>query len=201
MADYQNSRFSYGGLWYSLLIQLFPPDGDPITLDNNALGHFEYFLSMNELTYFGSLEYADITGRLDSVFKGGRCVCCVLLRETDRQDGQEDEYRDLCLFFQVDSVSILERGEEMISYRIDLIGSNVEQCMANLQYTNYGGSPVQCFDILKACVAASGQEVVKPTFDLVKSDVSIRYATGVNDNLYSVVSHLLDKMYSYGEKD
>ena len=179
-----------------MLIRLQSAD-DVIQLDNNAVGGFEYEASMNGLTYSGSLVYTDNVGKLDQLFKGGQCGCIVYISEADQQDNQEAEKRKVIYGFWVDTVQVLERRQQIIRYRINLVGVNMQKCMANIAYSNYGKQAESCLDIFKTCIVASGQDVDQDSFNAVKSDVSINYITNANDNLFTVTKHLFGKMYSF----
>lgn len=166
------------------------------------MGQFEYAYSLNQLVYTGSVEYTDNIGVIDSVFRGGRWMCAIYLEEANVIDDQpKGESNKLQLMFMVDTISVLERGQQTVRYRINLVSANIEQCMTNIAFSNYGKDPQPCLDILKACIVASGQVADATAFDAVKSAVSINYISNVNSNLFDISRHLFERMYSYEEKE
>ena len=174
---------------------------DSYVLDNNAVGMFEYESHLDGLTYEGSLVYTDNVGKLDSLISGGRAACVVYIQESTSEDGTDAEKSNVMLTFLIDSVKILSRKQQMIQYGINLVSMNTEKCLKNIKYSNYASEAEPCVGIFKKCIALTEQKIDENSFDGIRSDVEIKYATSLNDNLFSVKKYLFNRMYSYGQRE
>ena len=185
--SYSQNQFNYGGLWYSFVAKFASEDGQEIDVDNNSVARFECESALGELTFRGSLEYTDNIGAMDAILKGGRWACSVGVKEDECQDGSTDgQSNQVVMVFMVESVKILGRDKQAVTYKVELVSSNVQQCLANVKFSNYGKDPQPCFEIFKACAVANGLDVDPVTFEAVKSNVAINYISGVDDDLFEL---------------
>ena len=102
--------------------------------------------------------------------------------------------------FLINNIEILNREKSIVDYRINLVSSKLLNCMTNIEYSNYGGSPVPIFEILKICIAQAKLSPDK-SFDNVKTNVSLPYITTGNDNLFSVFEYLMRRLYYLEKRD
>jgi len=70
-------------------------------------------------------------------------------------------------------------------------------CIGNVNYSNYAKQPEEVFDIIKGIIEKNDLNIHKDTFESIKSDVKIHYATHDNDNVITSVQYLLHKLYYY----
>lgn len=159
---------------------------------------------MNDLVTRGSFIYADHGGVLDCMlYEPGGLLKIVFSRMDTEFDGdlaivEEFEGGELNADFLVESAGILERQNEVITYKMQFTSINMVDCLKTLDYSNYDKGPEPVLDILKNLASGcAGVNVDDETFGSVKQQPSINYITNGNDNLFTASKFLLDKLY-YG---
>jgi len=100
----------------------------------------------------------------------------------------------------VNGIEIRERKGTEITYRLTLVSQNMINCLGNVKYSNYDREPEEIFDIVKGIVKSNDLTIHKETFEAIKSDVKLSYATNDNDNVLTAVRYLLHKLYYYQSK-
>jgi len=202
MRDYNSSTFvDASGQQYQLLMSFTPARGQTVMLDIAQLKQLDYQTSLNDLVTRGSFVYADHGGMLDnSLYEPGGLLKVVFSRMDTEFDGDlaivsEFEGGELNADFLVESAGILERQNEVITYRMQFTSVNTVDCLKTLDYSNYGKGPEPVLDILKNLAVAAGVAVDEETFGSVKQQPRISYITNGNDNLFTASKFLLDKLY------
>ena len=139
----------------------------------------------------------------NSLYEPGGILKIVFSRMDTEFDGDlavvsEFEGGKLDAEFLVENAGILERDNEIITYRMQFTSLNMVDCLKTVDYSNYGKGPEPILDILRQiAVGCSGVPVDADTFDSVKQQPCINYITNGNDNLFTASKFLLDKLY-YG---
>lgn len=159
---------------------------------------------MNDLVTRGSFIYADHGGALDCMlYEPGGLLKIVFSRMDTEFDGSlaivsEFEGGELNADFLVESAGILERQNEVITYKMQFTSINMVDCLKTLDYSNYGKGAEPVLDILKnLALGCAGVAIDEETFSSVKQQPRIDYITNGNDNLFTASKFLLDKLY-YG---
>lgn len=205
MKDRGSSIFvDASGQQYQLLLSFTPAYGSTIMLDIAQVLQIDYQTSLNDLVTRGCLIYTDLGGMLDSsLYEPGGILKIVFSRMLTEVDGDlnitsEFEGGKLDADFLVENAGILERQNEVITYKMMFTSMNIVDCLKIIDYSNYDKGPEPVLDILKQI--ASGQSNIAidtNTFDAVKQQPTINYITNGNDNLFTATKFLLDKLY-YG---
>lgn len=210
MADYASNTFQYNGQRYAIVATFYNfIDGErkkSCALDILAMKRFEYVNELNNLLLTGSILYTDKYGIVDQFIEEPYPWCDIFLCEVEEQFDNSiaiSKFSDTNKFqhtFLINNIEILNREKSIVDYRINLISSKLFNCMTNIEYSNYGGSPVPIFEILKICIA---QAKLTPdiSFDNVKTNVSLPYITTGNDNLFSVFEYLMRRLYYLEQRD
>ena len=127
-----------------------------------------------------------VFSRMDTEFDGSLAIV------------SEFEGGELNADFLVESAGILERQNEVITYKRQFTSINMVDCLKTLDYSNYGKGAEPVLDILKnLAVGCAGVAVDEETFSSIKQQPRIDYITNGNDNLFTASKFLLDKLY-YG---
>ena len=66
--------------------------------------------------------------------------------------GEIDKERTFAHRFLVTDIKPLARQEHKVQYEIDLVSMHWENCIANIQYTNYDKGHEPIMQILKTCL-------------------------------------------------
>lgn len=210
MADYASNAFQYNGQKYSIVVTFYNfIDGQrkkSCALDILSMKKFEYVNELNNLLLTGSILYTDKHGTVDQFLEEPYPWCDVFLYEIEESFDNNisiSKFSDTNRFqhtFLINNIEILNREKSIVDYRINLVSSKLLNCMTNIEYSNYGGSPVPIFEILKICIAQAKLSPDK-SFDNVKTNVSLPYITTGNDNLFSVFEYLMRRLYYLEQRD
>ena len=203
MRDYNSSTFiDAAGQQYQLLMSFTPSRGQTVMLDIKQVRQLDYQSSLNDLVVRGSLVYTDAGGMLDnSLYEPGGVLKVVFSRMDTELDGDlaivsEFEGGKLDADFLVESAGILERQNEVITYRMQFTSSNMVDCLKTVDYSNYGRGPEPVLDIVRNIASGcAGVPVDDASFGAVKQQPSVSYITNGNDNLFTASKFLLDKLY------
>jgi len=189
---------------YQLLATFTPAGGQTIMLDIAQLQQFDYQTSFNDLIVRGSLVYTDAGGMLDSaLYQPGGILKVIFSRMEVEHDGEieiisEFEGGKLDAEFLVESVGILERQYQVITYKIQFTSLNIVDCLKTVDYTNYDKGPEPVLTILKNIASGrAGVAIDEESFNAVVQQPAMKYITNGNDNLFTASKFLLDKLY-YG---
>lgn len=211
MQDFSNLTFKYGNKKYCFTAELFTLiAGEKQTnyvLNNENILSFEYTNALNQLVMDGTLTYLDKYGVIDKYIEKQFAYCQINFNLVDEKyDNQivveklsEDE--KFVHTFYMTGIQVLDRKHSEITYKIDLVSVNWFKCISNLSFSNYSSEPQQIFDVIKSMLTLNQLNIDQESFDKVKSSVKINYVTNGNDNTFTTVKYLLDKMYYYNEKD
>lgn len=205
MRDYNSSTFrDAAGQQYQLLMSFTPSRGNTVMLDIAQLKQLDYQTSLNDLVVRGSFIYTDAGGMLDNaLYEPGGLLKIVFSRMDTEFDGDlavvsEFEGGELNADFLVESAGILERQNEVITYKMQFTSINMIDCLKTLDYSNYDKGPEPVLDILKNLASGcAGMAVDEESFGSVKQQPAVNYITNGNDNLFTASKFLLDKLY-YG---
>lgn len=212
MKDLTNNTFTYAGKKYTLVVMFMlsnsskKDDIENIPLDNTLIKKIKISNQFNQLCLKAEIEYQDNYGHIDKVLDKQFSYCSIsLVRHNQKVDGKitVDKTSKTDVFqhiFLVENVKIASRQGHTIDYKIDLISMNWINCIENVTYSNYDKPPMEIFDIIKACFAQKELMIDKTTFDEIKSNVNLNYITNGNDNVFTVVKYLLNKLYYYNTK-
>lgn len=124
-------------------------------LDIKQVRQLDYQSSLNDLVVRGSLVYTDAGGVMDSaLYEPGGILKVVFSRIDTQFDGdlamaEEFEEGQLDASFLVESSGILERQNEIITYKMQFTSLNMVDCLKTIDFTNYGKDPEPVLDILK----------------------------------------------------
>lgn len=135
------------------------------------------------------------------------CYCNVMFAEhKPPQDassgtGEIDTSKMFFHTFIVERIKPLARQDHKIEYEIDLVSAHWLKCMRNIQYTNYDRGEEPVFTILKNCMRMCDLAVDDDSFSMSPSQVAIPYITTINDNMFTVSSHILHNLYYMPQKD
>ena len=144
-------------------------------LDIAQVKQVDYQTSLNDLVARGSFVYTDAGGMLDNtLYEPGGLLKIVFSRMDTELDGDlaivsEFEGGELNADFLVESAGILERQNEVITYKMQFTSINMVDCLKTLDYSNYDKGPEPVLDILKNLASGSaGIDVDEESFGSVK---------------------------------
>jgi len=204
MSDYSPSTFiDAAGQQYQLLMSFTPAYGKTVMLDSKMIRQIDYQTSLNDLVVRGSFIYTDAGGLMDSsLYEPGGTLNIIFSRLQTESDGDmnivsEFEGGKLEADFLVETAGILERQNEIITYKMQFTSINIVDCLKTVDFSNYGKNPEPILDILRSIAVNAGLDVDNDTFTSVKQQPTLNYITNGNDNLFTASKYLLDKMY-YG---
>ena len=203
--------FKYNGDKYFLSINLSTLDEEKYkhdrALKNDCIISFSYVNELNSFFLEGEIIYQDQYGVIDKFLDKPLTWCVVdfakIEQKTDKNitvDKKSDVEAFMHIFF-VNSIKILSREKNIITYKLTLISDNWLKCIQNISYSNYNTKPQKIFDIIKNMLAVNDLIVDSDSFDSIQSDVKINYITNGNDNTISAIKYLLSKLYYYENKD
>ena len=210
MQDFSNQSFVYSGQKYTLSFTLYVNSAKHFathSLNNEDILSFEYTNALNQLCLTGTLTYTDRYGIVDKYLEKQFPYLKVLFAETDREIENDITTEKLSPTnrlqhdFFITKIEILDRQDNIISYKLHLMSVNWFKLIANISYSNYGKRPETIIDLIKTAFALCNLNVGKETFDKVKTDVKISYITNGNDNAMTMIKYLLSKLYYYDIKD
>ena len=211
MKNYSSQTYVYAGRKYTFtaFVYVNRQDGtkDGVYLVNDDVALFQYENSLNQLFLKGELVYVDKYGTIDRFLEKTMVYCDVqkIMHETSVDgDVQTEKLSESVKFqhtFLVDAMEVRERKGNQITYRMTLVSQNWLECISNVRYSNYDRQPEEIFDIVKGMLGQVDLIVHKDTFDAIKSNVKITYATQLNDNVISSIRYLLHKLYYFQSKD
>lgn len=139
----------------------------------------------------------------NSLHEPGGVLRILFSRMEVEQDGgidivSEFEGGKLDADFLVESAGIVDRDNEVITYKMQFISINMVDCLKTVDYSNYDKGEEPVLEILRNIARdKAGVDVDTDTFDAVKQQPSMKYITNGNDNLFTAAKFLLDKLY-YG---
>ena len=82
-----------------------------------------------------------------------------------------------------------------------MVSINWQNCISNVNYSNYSQESKDIFSIVKALLVQKELVPNKETFDSIKTAVKLDYITSSNDTVLTSVKYLLNKLYYYKDKD
>lgn len=180
-----------------------PAYGKTVMLDSKMIRQLDYQTSLNDLVVRGSFVYTDAGGLMDaSLYEPGGILNIVFSRLETESDGDmnivsEFEGGKLDADFLVETAGILERQNEVITYKMQFTSVNIVDCLKTIDFSNYGKSPEPVLDIFRSIAVDAGIDVDHDTFNSVKQQPVLNYITNGNDNLFTAAKYLFDKLY-YG---
>ena len=220
--NYSNNIFYSDHKKYYLLIS-FHCNNDinnnyTYSLNNDDIEYFSYSNELNSLFLKGELIYKDQLGILDKYIEKNVTYVKVTFKELIENANNSNSSKsikintinDLITFshiFLIESLKINDRKDNIITYKITLVGQNWLQCIKNIHFTNYitkNNSKNKCtniFNIIAAIFGLAGLKINKNTFNYGNSNLELNYITSRNDNVITSINHLLRKLYYYYEDD
>lgn len=205
MQNQNNFTFKSENKSYTLMVRLYTVssknDVSTGAIDIGDIEGLNLSSKLNGMFVEGSLEYIDKYSFIDKFRLCQYRYCHITFAEskkkTDGQSGMSDLDKEKCIdiVFIVDNISQISRQGPIITYRLDLVSSNIMKSMAVLSYSNFDKDKEPLFDIIKTCIKLSGQAVDEESFNKVKSEVSMNYLTLQDDTVVSAVKYLLNKQY------
>ena len=201
-----SNTFRYSSNAYTVNANLYTNTGSPdtdvnIALDINDTEEIVYEGKLNDLLLRGHVIYTDRYAQVDKMFNQHfgyfELMFALNKKETDKQVGlvEIDENNKFQHIFVVTDIKVLDRKASVIKYQIEFVSMAWFNCIANLQYSNYGSVSESILDILKNCIVQQGLAIDDRTFGMVKTIVKSNYITQLNDNLFSSTNYLLHKLY------
>lgn len=213
MAAPASNQFKSDGKLYTLVLSFVGNDAtgkpfDPITLDNAQIESFKYENQLNQFYLKSEIICADSLGRIDRLLDKMYVQCqAVFVKLEEKFDGQFTlpKYSDKVLFrhnFIVENISILERKDVVIRYKITLSSINVLKCNVNVSYTNYNLDEKDrtLLNILKSCISQVDLVVDQKSFDAIDTDIKTTFITNGNDTIQTIAKYILNRMF-YLSKD
>lgn len=182
-------------------------------LNNKNIKLLEYSSEINNFLISGTLTYIDNEGLIGKYFNKDDIWCeihaaeCTLKKDGDVMKYVIDNKLNFKHSFTINKISILEKHDHIITYRLYLIGTEWYYCMSNLAYSNYNnvdsfGYPIgeKPGDILLSLFSMAGKPILKEYIDsfsnICDTSLKIPFATGVNDNLIASYKYIMNKMYT-----
>ena len=205
--DFFTQIFSYSGSIYGLTVHIIDIDQSSkyYPLDNNGIEVLEISNGLNQLVLDGTLVYHDRTGMLMPFVSKQNVVAEVVLSKLKQEeDGNfslqtSDATEKLQQTFLVDKFEITKRTDIEVTYKISFVSIFQQKLLETVVFSNYNGGsmPTNVLDIFRTCLLAAGLVPDSKSFDEVKSNVDINYITCGTDNMYTVFSYLMSRMYYY----
>ena len=169
----------------------------PLLFENILL--FTYSNEMNKLYTEGYIEYEDKQGTIDRIVERQVAYCSIRF-EHDSQKADGDIApkmidQSIDLKFLINNIEILSNVPGMVTYRLHLISENYLNLNRNVNYTNYNDSKTSVTEIIKDILENNAEIKTTNTFELSKSNVNIDYISQEDDNSFSAIKYLMNKMY------
>ena len=180
---------------------------DSVMLDGNDIIKFEWSGKMNDLVLHGKIHYIDKYGRCDKFIAQQYTLCMVDFMQLDFKSDSDINIekpipgQQLRHVFIVDNVKILNRERHQIEYEFSLTSFNWIKLSAKIWFSNFNSPKESIFEIIKKCLVMNQLQYDKDSFDNIKTEVKINYITNANDDVFSVVKYLLNRLYYYDVKD
>lgn len=209
MGNFNTSAFQYNGRRYNFTAIVEWDQTDPsksTALDNNHINSFYYSNEINKLFLTGYIEYTDTRGLIDKILDKQFAYCEINLIEIEVKSDKDyvietpSKTRKLHHKFYINSVQILDRHENEIKYRLNLISRHWFQCISKIEYSNYHSQQEDIIDIIRNIFKYSNLSTNPKTFDIVKSGVKLNFIADINDNAITSIGYLLNKMYYYRDR-
>ena len=194
-----------------------------IILDTANIELFEYTNQWNSLVLAGQLIYKDSERNLGKLFRIPHLLLRVEWaenqaekKEKKRDDGHGNQIDDgdywvekpikkedyFSHMFLVNKMEITEHDTEsdVLTYRLELVSASWYKLSSLCQYSNYNlKKPEPITDIIcRLLIQAVGEDLVATkTFkeDPCKTDICIYYTTTQQDNYFTAINYLLNRMY------
>ena len=193
-----------------------------ITLDCSNVQLFEYTNQWNSLVLTGQLVYRDSERSLGKLFRIPHLLMRVewAENEADKKELKAekgdviDDNGDIWVekpikkedyfnhFFLVNKMEIIahDTTTDVTTYRLELISASWYKLSSMCQYSNYNlTEPEPITDIIcRLLIDAVGEEQVASKTFLeapCKTDICIYYTTTQNDNYFTAINYLLNRMY------
>lgn len=209
MGNFNTSAFQYNGRRYNFTAVLWWDKSDPkksTALDNNHINSFMYTNEINTLYLKGYVEYTDTRGLIDRILDKQFSYLEVNFYEIEVQSDKDyavetpSKTHVFNHMFYINSVEILDRHENEIKYRLNLMSYFWFQCNSKVEYSNYDTQKEDIIDIIRGILTYVGLSPNPDTFDKVKSEVKINFLAGANDSVATSIAYLLNKMYYYHDR-
>ena len=210
MKDYSSYKYNYAGNNYLFATILFTDAFDgrkENVLANENVYMFQYESALNELYLTAELVYVDKFGVVDKYLDQQFVYCKIIHQQYDeKRDGTvtidiPSETAKLEHDFLVTGIEITNRVGHEITYKLKMVSINWQNCVSNVNYSNYSQDSKDIFSIVKALLVQKELVPNKETFDNIKTSVKLDYITSSNDTVLTSVKYLLDKLYYYKDKD
>lgn len=199
-----DQSFKYAGKAYTFIAYIHLGLTENLTsgivLNNEDIVSFQYVNEFNQLFLTGELIFIDKYSVLDQFSQQQNVYCTISNIEHEYASDGSFNIKKLSEVYKfqhtfiINSIQILDRSENALTYKLTLIGKNWFNCVSNLTYSTYNTKKTDIFKILQDLIVQSGQLCEKTTFDKIKANVEIDYITQQNDNLISCFKYLLNKL-------
>ncbi len=200
MSAVSTSSFTYSGGRYVLGISL-SDYGYKVKeqLADSSIVRFQFSSNLKQLYLTADLEYVDSFGQVDKFIDRRNVIADVTFCQIDyASDGDFSNESIKNRFehkFFVDSMEILGREGNKISYKIHMVSIFRHNHYAVWDFSNYGtpdNDPERkSLGIIRKCLSDYGMTVGTSLSTEVTSGVSMKYITGGNDTLDSVCDYVL----------
>lgn len=177
---------------------------------------FQYVNQLGKLCLDGSLTYKDTEGFVSNFlnveYVGLDIFIAKQLQESDGSftNQTNDENNQMKHSFMVSNIEILERHATDIIYKFHLISRQWYNFSANLDISTYaldeGALADGLIGRIKKCLNSNQNINEKKqfliddaSFDLCNDGIKQDYITKANDNVFSAISYLLDKLFYYSK--
>ena len=189
------------GQEYQLQIVVSPRGSAEFALDTSAIQSLDYQMQLNDLVTRGSIIYTDSNGVFDSMLCQPYGMLRVEFQHYNTEfDGEitasfESEDPGIDSDFLIENISILERHRDVITYKILFTSVHILNCISTVDFSNYGKDPEPVLDILRQIAVKNNIDLDKESFGSVKHQPKMNYITNGNDNVFTSMKFLLDKLY------
>ena len=215
--------FAYGGKWYFFDINISNPSIGIQNLSNKYIELFEYTNEINSLCLYGNIIYTDIDGSISKFINRVDNLISVNCTQMEKkQDGgnleifqkikRENDEDTFFHLFIVQNIGILSREKQAITYQISLISTSWYLFSSKLDFSNYpidtkvfdeASKPRNGYLILLKLLSESiskskSFKIHVDTFQKLaekSSNKVIPFITNCNDNMFSVMKYIFDRMY------
>lgn len=218
MADFSLTTFKYGNNWYDFVVAIGSQLNTQVNcvLETQYISEFNYTNSLNQLCISGTLTYLDKFGKITQFLVESYPVLVVYFGPQKTDLGMYDTYsnfnhaiKDLLPLnykFIINKIEILSRNGDNFLYKFHLISFNWYKCIKNISYTTYGSLANQnknnILELIKTGFSISGLKLNTENFNTyIQCNVSIDYITENNDNLFSYIKYIMNKLYAFDKKD
>lgn len=170
-------------------------------LDTGNIISFQHSIGMNDLCMTGSITYVDIQGGVDKFLHKEYTYARVEMFAVDPKTDYKPLREQLMYhIFHVNSIEILDRQKNEITYKLNLVSANWWKCTANLDFSNYGQKPEAIKSILKKLLVQCDLTIDQKMFDKVQTDVKLNWIASGNENMFTATKYLLSRQYYYSKQ-